>query len=86
MDITDLSKPMPDEKSRAYRVPVDPAWFQERDCVVITPMLEVKEAFTPKVGETIQAFPLSEADQKLFEARLWIDRRAAEIVAAIPIE
>ena len=35
MDLTDLSKPMPDEKSRAYRVPVDPAWFQERDCVVI---------------------------------------------------
>lgn len=35
MNITDLTKPMPDEKSRAYRVPVDPAWFQERDCVVI---------------------------------------------------
>ena len=40
MDITDLTKPVPDEKSRAYRVPVDPAWFQERDCVVIEPPLE----------------------------------------------
>lgn len=40
MNITDLTQPMRDEKSRAYRVPVDPAWFQERDCVVIEPPLE----------------------------------------------
>mgnify|MGYP000848293889 FL=1 len=40
MNITDLGKKLPDEKSRAYRVPVDPAWFQERDCVVIEPPLE----------------------------------------------
>ena len=37
MNITDLGQKLPDEKSRAYRVPVDPAWFQERDCVVIEP-------------------------------------------------
>ena len=37
MNITDLTKPMPDEKSRAYRVPVEAEWFTERDCVVVQP-------------------------------------------------
>lgn len=37
IDITDVMKPTPDEKSRAYRVPIGPEWFQERDCVVIKP-------------------------------------------------
>lgn len=37
MNITDLTQPMRDEKSRAYRVPVEAEWFQERDCVVIEP-------------------------------------------------
>ena len=40
MNITDLTQPMRDEKSRAYRVSIDPEWFQERDCVVIEPPLE----------------------------------------------
>lgn len=43
MNITDLTQPMRDEKSRAYRVPVEPEWFQERDCVVIEPQPESDE-------------------------------------------
>ena len=40
MNITDLTQPMRDEKSRTYGVSIDPEWFQERDCVVIEPPLE----------------------------------------------